>query len=249
MIFPLKDSIPRMHRPWAVWTLIALTILVFWWQRSLPPAGFALSVNIFGLVPQQFSAWLFADTAGPVFPPVTLVSYMFLHGGWWHLISNVWICWIFADNIEDVMGPFRFTLFYLCCGVIAALAHLAANMHSPIPVVGASGAISGVLGAYFLLYPHARVLTFVVFLILDLPAALYLGGWFLLQLYSGLTASPGSGGIAWWAHLGGFVAGMLLVPLFRNCRPCPPILPEFRPPRPKPDPKDPWAHLRSKGPE
>ncbi len=243
MILPLKDSIPRLHRPWAVWGILILTILVFLWQRSLPPREFALAVKAFGVVPHAFGHW--PGGGAPAFTPFTLISYTFLHGGWWHLISNMWIFWIFADNIEDVMGPLRFTLFYLLCGVLAALAHLAANLDSTSPVVGASGAISGVLGAYFLLYPHARVTTFVFFLILDLPAVLYLGGWFLLQLYSGLSAAPGSGGVAWWAHLGGFIAGMLLMPLFRASRSLPAALPAGKPPPPR-DPNDPWSHLRSK---
>lgn len=231
MILPLKDSIPSVHRPYMTWGIIALTAAVFLWQRTLPPRGMIAALHAFGLVP--------ADSSLPTF-----LTYALLHGGWWHAISNLWMFWIFADNIEDVMGPWRFLLFYASCAVVSGIVHVAANPGSTTPVVGASGAISGVLGAYFLLYPHAKITTLVFILILRLPAALYLGGWFLLQLVSGLGG--GSSEVAWWAHLGGFVTGMLLLPLFRAKRPVPRILPEpsFAPPRD--DPKDPWARYRSK---
>ena len=236
MIIPLKDSIPALHKPYASWLIIIASLGVFLYQKfglSLPEAR--VFIRAHGLTP--------AALPFPGLPD--LVSYMFLHGGWLHLIGNLWIFRIFSDNIEDVMGPVRFFLFYLACGVVAGLAHSFVHPESVNPVIGGSGAISGVLGAYFLLYPRARVTTFVMLLILDLPAVLYLGGWFLLQLYSGLSAS-GSSGIAWWAHLGGFVAGMLLFPFFRSNRCWTGQLPQPPEPRYVPDPKDPWARLRSK---
>ncbi len=235
MILPLRDSIPSIHRPYMSWSLIALTSAVFLFQASLPAGENLALIHAFGLVP---------SSVGSLKGLESFLTYAFLHSGWWHTISNMWIFWIFADNVEDVMGPWRFLLFYLLCGVIAGIAHAAANAGSPIPVVGASGAVSGVLGAYFLLYPHARVTTFVFFLIVRLPAAVYLGGWFLLQLFSAF--GDGSGGIAWWAHLGGFVAGMALLPLFRTNRPLPAVLPRPAAPPPPDDPKDPWARFRSK---
>ncbi len=242
MILPLKDSIPRQHRPYACWAIMAATTAVFLWQKSLPPEEFGLSVEALGLTP----AYLPFES-GPAFMSylLNLLTYIFAHGGWWHLISNMWMFRIFADNIEDVMNPPRFAVFYLLCGVIAGLVHALVNADSHVPVVGASGAISGVLGAYFLLYPRARVTTFVFFLIIDLPASLYLGGWFLLQLVSGLQDGGGAG-VAWWAHLGGFAAGMALTPLFRSGRPLPQSLPKAGPAKPGHGPGEPWGRLRSR---
>lgn len=234
MIFPLKDSIPSINRPYMTWLIIAVTAAVFLWERSLSPREMAAAFQTFGLVP--------ANAANAPLTS-TFITYALLHGGWWHVISNMWMFWIFADNIEDVMGPWRFLLYYLACAVISGLTHVFANPAATDPVVGASGAISGILGAYFLLYPHAKITTFVFFLILRIPAALYLGGWFILQLYSGLTR--GASDIAWWAHLGGFVAGIALLPLFKAKRAVPAVLPE-PPATPQDDPKDPWARYRSK---
>jgi membrane associated rhomboid family serine protease len=233
MILPLNDSIPSIHKPYAAWGVIIATAAVFLLQKSGGDAGLAWSVLAYGLTPKA----TFNE-------PLHFLTYTLLHGGWWHAISNMWIFWIFADNVEDVMGPWRFLAFYAICGVIAGVTHSFVYPQSGVPVVGASGAISGVLGAYFLLYPHARITTLVFFIILRLPAAVYLGGWFLLQLVSGLTER--SAGIAWWAHLGGFVAGLILLPLFRKNRPVPAVLRRASPPPPPDDPKDPWTKYRSK---
>jgi membrane associated rhomboid family serine protease len=142
---------------------------------------------------------------------------MFLHGGWSHIIFNMWALWIFGDNVEDRMGPLRFTLFYLTCGLIAGVVHVLTNPESTVPTVGASGAIAGVLGAYFLLFPQARLVVLVPILFIplffELPAVLYLLFWALMQLFSGTLALAGPtdvGGVAWWAHVGGFSAGLLL---------------------------------------
>lgn len=235
MILPLYDSIPAVRRPYAAWAIMALTAGAFLLQKSGGDRVFAQSVFELGLVPGRAArfeeVWRF-------------LSYTLLHGGWWHAISNLWIFWIFADNVEDVMGPWRFLIFYTACGVIAGVTHCFIYPGSNVPVVGASGAISGILGAYFLLYPHARVTTLVFFMILRLPAAVYLGGWFLLQLYSAVTER--SAGIAWWAHLGGFLAGLVLLPLFKKNRPVPSVLRRAAPPPPPDDPGDPWAKYRSK---
>lgn len=211
---------------------MAALLGVFLWQQALSPREARHFLLAFGLVPASASE-----------APLNFTTYAFLHGGWGHIISNIWIFWIFSNNIEDVMGPWRFLLFYLACGVLAGLAHCAANPGSPIPVVGASGAISGVLGAYFLLYPHATITTFVFVAIFRIPAAIYLGGWFVMQAFSAL--GDGSPGIAWWAHLGGFAAGIIFLPLFRGNRPIPTILTKQAKPRPH-DPKDPWGPFRSK---
>jgi hypothetical protein len=154
-----------------------------------------------------------------VFP---FLSSIFLHGGWMHLLGNMWFLWIFGDNIEDRLGHLRFLLFYLAAGLGAGLFHVAFNLSSAVPAVGASGAISGILGAYFVLFPRSRVVTliplFVTFFTVELPAAIILGYWFLIQTLSGLGSlgARASGGVAWWAHIGGFVLGIVLAKLVRT---------------------------------
>jgi membrane associated rhomboid family serine protease len=150
---------------------------------------------------------------------------MFLHGGWLHLIGNMWVLYLFGDNVEDRMGPARYLAFYLLCGLAASLTHYAINPGSTVPTLGASGAISGVLGAYLLLFPTARVITLVpVFIIpffFEIPAVVYLGFWFVMQLFSGTLSLAGAEppeGVAWWAHVGGFVTGMALLPVFKKSR-------------------------------
>ncbi|WP_461210712.1 rhomboid family intramembrane serine protease [Desulfocurvus sp. DL9XJH121] len=222
-MLPLRDSIPRVHTPWAVYALIAANTLVFLWLASLSTRDTGIVIHLFGVVPARFSHPDMALQAGyPEFGLYSFITYMFLHGGWLHLIMNMWTMWIFADNIEDVMGPWRFLGFYLCCGLAALAVHYMFNSDSTVPVVGASGAIAGVMGAYFLLYPHARVVTlvplFIIPFVFEIPAVVFLGIWAAMQLFSGVASLAGSdgGGIAWWAHAGGFVAGMLLLPLFRK---------------------------------
>jgi membrane associated rhomboid family serine protease len=237
-VIPLRDSIPRVHTPWATWAIIACNALAFSWTLSLGPQAREVLFHLLGVVPLRFSEPALAAQVG--FPPhgqYAFLTYMFLHGGWLHFLANMWTLWIFADNIEDVMGPLRFLCFYVCSGLAALGVHYVFEMHSPVPVVGASGAIAGVMGAYFLLYPHARVTTlvplFFIPLIFDLPAVIFLGFWFLSQFFSGVAGlvAPGQGGgIAWWAHAGGFVAGAVLLPLFRRpgrCRFC--VAPEDDP--------------------
>jgi membrane associated rhomboid family serine protease len=176
------------------------------------------------VVPARFTSPEWALFAGyPRGGYIAFLTHMFIHGGWLHIIANMWTLWIFADNIEDVMGPVRFVLFYLACGLSATVVHILFNADSTIPVVGASGAIAGVMGAYLLLYPHAKVFTLIPVLFFplffELPAAIYLGIWFLTQFFSGVTsivAPQQGGGIAWWAHLGGFAAGIVLLPYFRR---------------------------------
>ena len=152
--------------------------------------------------------------------PSTLITSMFTHGGWFHILGNMWFLWVFSDNVEDAMGPFRFVVFYILCGLAAAFAQIATDPASPVPMVGASGAIGGVMGAYALLYPRAHVHTF-VFLgfyatTIAVPAVFMLGYRFLVQLMSGLPALGQSGGVAFWAHIGGFAAGLVLVLIFRR---------------------------------
>lgn len=212
------------------WALIGINLGAFLFEILLPmPAREALFYR-FGVVPARFSDPQWAAWTGlPLDGYWPFLTSMFLHGGLLHIVANMWTLWIFGDNVEDRMGPIRFLIFYLTCGLGAGLLHWLTNPSSVIPTVGASGAIAGVLGAYLLLYPHARVITiFPVFfypLIFELPAVFYLAFWFMSQLFSGFAslASPQDvGGVAWWAHVGGFVAGMVLLRLFVLRRPPPP---------------------------
>ena len=144
-----------------------------------------------------------------------LISFMFLHGGWLHLLGNMWFLYIFGDNVEDRLGPVRYVLFYLLCGVISGLTHIALNLHSTVPTIGASGAIAGVMGAYFLLHPSSKILTLILIIIfpwfVEIPSYFFLGLWFVIQLFNASAHHGAVGGIAWWAHVGGFVSGMALV--------------------------------------
>ncbi len=226
-MIPLKDSIPNVFRPYMVWTIIGINILVFIYTLGLSPPGLAGFFHLFGVVPVRLVQPELAMSAGYPDPGYyTLITHMFIHGGYLHIILNCWMLWIFADNIEDVMGPFRFLLFYLFCGAGALMVHILFNLDSPVPVVGASGAIAGVMGAYFLLYPHSRVITLIpIFFfpyIIEIPALVFLGVWFIIQIVSALgTGILGTGtGVAWWAHAGGFVVGMAILPLFRNKKRC-----------------------------
>jgi membrane associated rhomboid family serine protease len=212
-MFPLRDTVRSRSRPYVTWTLVALSVAAFVSMGSLQAGVFERLILAYGLVPARLSL---AHPAGWL----TLGTSIFLHGSWFHLISNLWTLLIFGDNVEDRMGHSRFLGFYLASGVVAGLAHAALAPGSALPTIGASGAIAGVLGAYIVLFPSARVLTLVplIFLpwLMEIPAFIYLGIWFLSQLSSGLLtlgAAGDFGGIAWWAHIGGFAFGALTVTL------------------------------------
>lgn len=224
-MFPLRDTIPTRHTPFMTWALIGVNVLVFAFELMLPPDVRNAFFYYFGIVPARFSHPAWAEWAGlPVDDYWPFLTCMFLHGGWMHIISNMWALWIFGDNVEDRMGHFRFLVFYLLCGTAAGIVHVLTNANATIPTVGASGAIAGVLGAYFILFPRANIITmFLLFffpLFFTLPAALYNFVWFLMQFMSGLASLAGPqnvGGIAWWAHIGGFVAGIVLLrPFLRS---------------------------------
>jgi membrane associated rhomboid family serine protease len=212
MFIPLRDENPTVRRPYVTVLLIAANIAVFFFQVAAPQ-GLASSVVRFGAVPYDIAHFRAAGEAGGVPALLTLLTSMFLHGGLFHLLGNMLYLWIFGNNIEDRLGPVRFILFYFACGVAAALTHILAQPGSRIPMIGASGAIAGVLGAYAVLYPHARVKTFVFLIfyidVVPVPAAIVLGLWFLAQV---LNVGMG-GGVAWFAHIGGFLAGILLLRL------------------------------------
>ncbi|MGC2855941.1 rhomboid family intramembrane serine protease [Novispirillum sp. DQ9] len=222
-MIPLHDDNPTTLRPVVTITLIVLCIVVFLWQVSLPErAAFAATIG-YGAIPAVLFGQAHLPPALEAVPPfATLLTSMFLHGGWLHIIGNMLYLWTFGNNVEDSMGHGRFVLFYLLCGIAAALAHAVQDIQSTVPMIGASGAISGVLGAYLLLYPRARILVLVwlgLFVTtVKVPAMVVLGFWILLQLVNlGIAAaSEDSGGVAWMAHLGGFVAGMVLLPVFKK---------------------------------
>ncbi|MGA9191153.1 MAG: rhomboid family intramembrane serine protease [Anaerolineales bacterium] len=215
-MIPLRDTVRSRATPWVNYTLIALNLAVFFYEASLTRGHFQAFLTSYGLVPARLSA-------GNPIPYASLFTSMFLHGSWFHVLSNMWVLFIFGDNVEDRMGSGRYLSFYLLAGVVAGLTQVAFAPSSQIPTVGASGAIAGVLGAYLILYPSGRVLTLILLIFLpwlvEIPAYLFLGLWFLSQLSSGLLSLGhlGSGqfsGIAWWAHVGGFLFGLILVRVF-----------------------------------
>jgi len=223
-VIPLRDNVPRLTTPYVVWAVIILNVLIFLFQTSLSPWDRNALVHLFGVVPLRYFNPEWARVHGLSQSLWPALTYMFLHGGWWHLIINMWMLWIFADNVEDAAGHVGFAIFYVLCGLAALAAHLILNLGSPVPVIGASGAIAGVMGAYFVLYPRGTVHTLIpIFFIpwfVDIPAPFFLGFWFLTQIISGV-ASQGGGGVAWWAHVGGFLAGVVLIRFFRSPRSCP----------------------------
>lgn len=225
-MIPISDDNPVRRTPVITYVLLGLCGAVFVWQLGIGQTGFRRAIYAFGVIPAVLTGSASLPPGLSLVPaPLTIVTSMFMHGGVMHLLGNLLFLWIFADNVEDRLGRIRFVIFYLLCGVGAAMAQVLPDPVSEIPMIGASGAISGVLGAYLLLYPHARVLVavpvFFVLQIVRLPALLVLGLWFLIQLVSSLMAEPGGGGVAFRAHIGGFVAGLLLLPLLLPRRPPP----------------------------
>jgi membrane associated rhomboid family serine protease len=206
-MIPLRDVIPSRTTPFITVTLIVLNGLAWFYELAIPEDLLPVFLQTYGVVPADFSA-------------LTLVTSMFLHGSWSHVIGNMWFLWIFGDNIEDYLGHFTYLAFYLISGLGAAFAQVILNPHSRVPTVGASGAIAGVLGAYFVLYPKARVLIwFPIAFFFYLPAWVTLGYWFLMQFVSGAATSMSAyndsvGGVAFWAHVGGFVVGIILIKIF-----------------------------------
>ena len=219
-MIPLHDDNPTEITPVVTYTVIGLCVLAFLWQISLGRIGGERIVYSLGLIPAVFfHAAALPDEMTIVPPATTLLTSMFLHGGFMHLAGNMLYLWIFGNNVEDSMGHGRFIAFYLLCGVAAGLAQALMDPGSEIPMIGASGAISGVLGAYLLLYPHARVLVIVPLGLLStlmrLRAIWVLGFWFVMQLLLSAFSGSQQGGVAFFAHIGGFIAGMALIPLFK----------------------------------
>jgi membrane associated rhomboid family serine protease len=210
-MIPLRDVIPSRTTPYVTVTIIVLNALAWVFELSLPHDDLNEFLTVYGVVPAYF-AW------------PTLITSMFLHGGWMHVIGNMWYLWIFGDNVEDSLGHGRFIVFYLLCGIVAAFGQILIEPSSTLPTIGASGAIAGVMGAYFVLYPQSRVLTLLTLIIfwevVELPAIVLLGFWFLMQLFSAgtiaMTASTGGGGVAFMAHVAGFLFGVAGVFVFRK---------------------------------
>jgi membrane associated rhomboid family serine protease len=220
-MIPIRDDQPRFSTPFVNNFLIGLNLAIFLFESVLDPESGKALIFQFGLIPSHVSALLAGSSRYPAAAVlIPFFTSMFLHGSWMHVIGNMWFLWIFGDNIEDQLGHFAYLLFYLVSGVAAAMAQVALEPGLRVPTVGASGAIAGVLGAYFVLYPKARVLIwFPPIFFFHLPAWIILGYWFALQFLSGAASSIAyssntSGGIAFWAHVGGFVAGIVLIKLF-----------------------------------
>jgi len=205
MLFPLRDENPLVRPPVATVILIGINV-------GLIPGDILGNIPVGTGFPENSAGYCQVDGNGSY---LTVLSSMFMHGGWMHLIGNMWFLWIFGDNVEDAMGPVRFVIFYLLCGLGAAAAQTATDPASVIPMVGASGAIGGVMGAYALLFPRARILCIFFITTVSVPAFLMLGYWVLLQ-FLGSLQDTGGGGVAFWAHIGGFAAGALLVWVFKR---------------------------------
>ena len=221
-MFPIRDNIKARHFPFVNYLLIGINLAVFFWEAQLASHGrLDVFLQSWSLVPADF----FAD---PVMHVPTIFTAMFLHGGWVHVLGNMWFLHVFGDNVEDNLGSLSYLVFYLLVGAGAAAVQLVSNPQSVLPMIGASGAIAGVLGAYFVLYPKAKVLTFFIFIFfirfIEIPAFFYLGIWFLMQAVNGVgsisaIATRGdTGGVAWWAHAGGFASGFILIPFFKKRR-------------------------------
>lgn len=211
-MIPIKDENPTNRFPFITISLIVVNSIIFLYQLSLG-RGIETFIYLFGVVPFEVVHNVDLPPLGNIPPLLTLFTSMFLHGGLIHLVGNMLYLWIFGNNIEDHLGHLRFLFFYMLCGLIASWSQILANMDSKIPMVGASGAIAGILGAYIILYPRAKVLTliFLIFFIrvVKIPAVFFLGIWFLFQLLGAGTISKG--GVAWLAHIGGFIAGLILI--------------------------------------
>jgi len=222
LMIPLHDDNPTRITPFVTIGFIIASILVFFWQLSLGTAG-QHAVYGLGMIPATLLGGKSLPDELAMIPPwMTLFTSMFMHGGWMHLIGNMLYLWIFGNNVEDAMGHTRFIIFYLLSGVVAAMSQALPDTGSVIPMIGASGAVSGILGAYLLMYPHARVLVVVpigiIITTLRVPAVFVLGFWFLMQLISSAATSGQQGGVAFGAHIGGFIAGMALIPFFKSRR-------------------------------
>lgn len=224
-MFPIDSAVPIRQPPVVVWTLLLLNAAFFLYELSLTPEELQAFLYRWALVPARYFVPGWAEAAGLDRSPLPFLTNTFLHGGWFHIVSNMWTLWIFGPAVEDRMGSGRFLAFYLLCGIGASLAHALVNWNSTIPALGASGAISGVIGAYMRLFPLSRLIVMVpigfIPFFFEMPAAIFAFIWFLTQVVQGvgaLFAPAVGGGVAWWAHIGGFVVGFVLVPWIHRRR-------------------------------
>ena len=218
-MIPLKDTTPRRSFPIITVLLIVANILVFMYQITLPPGAADAFIKTYALIPRHIQFALEGRHYSLAQGLLPLFTSMFLHGGLLHILGNMWFLWIFGANVEDRMGPATYLLFYLVCGLVSGVAQLLFSWGGNIPSLGASGAISGVLGAYIVFFPSSRILTlvplFIIWFMARIPAVIFIGLWFIVQFLSGVGSlnTPGAantGGVAWWAHVGGFLMGVLL---------------------------------------
>ena len=216
-MIPIRDTIPSKNYPVVNNTIIGINVVLYLFEMS-QGANLNRFIYIYGLVPARYSMPQIASYFSAGQQLLSLLSFMFLHGGFWHLLGNMWSLYIFGDNVEDRLGPFRYLVFYLLCGITSGLSHLLFNLHSNIPTIGASGAIAGVMGAYLILHPHSKILTLIPIIFIpwfvEIPAFFFLGLWFVLQFLNAAGSHGNIGGIAWWAHIGGFVFGIVLLKIF-----------------------------------
>ena len=216
-MIPIRDTIASKNYPVVNNTIIGINVVLFLFEMS-QGANLDRFVYIYGLVPARYSMPQISSyfTSGQQL--LSWLSFMFLHGGFWHLLGNMWSLYIFGDNVEERLGSFRYLVFYLLCGITSGLSHLLFNLHSNIPTIGASGAIAGVMGAYLILHPHSKILTLIPIIFIpwfiEIPAFFFLGFWFVLQFLNAAGSHGNIGGIAWWAHIGGFVFGIVLLKIF-----------------------------------
>ena len=216
-MIPIRDIIPSKNYPVVNNAIIGINVIIYLVEMA-QGAGLARFIYIYGLVPARYSlpeVATYFTTGQQLF---SVLSFMFLHGGFWHLLGNMWSLYIFGDNVEDRLGSLRYFLFYLLCGITSGLSHLIFNLNSNVPTIGASGAIAGVMGAYLILHPNSKILTLIPILFIpwfvEIPAFFFLGFWFVIQFINAATSHGGVSGIAWWAHVGGFVFGMIFLKIF-----------------------------------
>lgn len=218
-MFPIRDTIPSRNHPVVNNTLIGINVVVFLIQLT-QGEDLTRFNYIYGLVPARYTVSHYSSYFSFGQQIFALLSFMFLHGGFFHLLGNMWSLYIFGDNVEDRLGHLRYLIFYLLCGLASGLSHLVLNLSSNIPTIGASGAIAGVMGAYFLLYPRSRILTLIPIIIIpwfvEIPAFVFLGIWFFMQMMNATASQAGAAGIAWWAHIGGFLFGIVLLKVLKT---------------------------------
>ena len=223
-MFPLYDTIPSRKKPYITYTIILINVIVFLYELSLHTPQLHQFFFNYGLVPLRYTwkytskvkyllAWKEIDPIIFSNPVIPFISHMFIHGGWSHILGNMWFLWIFGDNVEDRFGHFNYLMFYLSGGLFALCFHWLFNLFSPFPLVGASGAISAVMGAYFVQFWYSKIVSLVIWFIpflVEIPAVIYLFFWFLLQILNGTFADITGSGVAYWAHVGGFIYGMII---------------------------------------